>query len=470
MIINKKGFRCSLIKKKIENYMVKTILKNFSITKINIDNNFIEDRLKINPQQEKIKIEITLNNLKNKKLQLNLFQAEDRLKQPNTDDKRKESDLMFDKFFNVETNKEDNKLIFSNKNCEYLAMENDEDDFQINLTTNKSLIFNVKMSSNIQINANQLTDKNANIAFENSNNFELLCEEAKINISNSLVYSNIIINAKNSEIKFDGLYAYRRKPFTNFKLFEESFIKANQIKSMKENYSNENDVLQSGSDINDNKELKIISENSKVDIENIKNFNKFSLRTTEKSNEEKENIEKLNSLNINNIEVRNFDIELNNKNDKLNININHLFENSIFKMRNIDFKNVNIKMHPVLLFNLNVYNTNKGKFQKFLMFENEGYSFCPTVVFDIDKEFPKNYLIGFELIKINKNFKRFVYLLIAMFFTKIIFLSDNSLDNCREYETSFNTLENLPRQISEYKFYQLAMKKKFDKLLENIDK
>lgn len=467
MIINKKGLRAVLNAKSNKGILLRTIFKNFSITKLNIDEHFLHNKLKISPQTQEIKIEFILNNIKDKNLQINLTEEKitNELNNKQEENLNSENSLT-EKLFVYEYNKDENKIIINNK-----PFDDQPNDIHVNLIAKANLLLNIKRSKNIKINAfnKYINEKNTNLSLlfeakENSNSFELSCEESKINITNSLVYSNIIINSIKSEIKCEGLYAFKRKPFSNFKLFEESFLKTNQIKYSEENSTNEINQIKNNPVTNESKDITIFADNSKIEIETIKNFSKLLLRTNEK--EENTN----STIKIDYVETRNFDIELKNPNDKLKINLYHLFENSIFKMKNVDFKYINIKMHPMLLFNLNVYNTNKGKFQKNLIFDNEGYSFCPTVVFEIDKEFPKNYLVGYELVKISKYFKWFMFVMISMFFTKIIFLSNNSLENWKDFEANLNTLDNLPRQISEYKFYQLAMRKKFDKLLDNIDK
>jgi len=466
MIINKKGINSILNPKISKSYLIGLIFKKFSITKLNINNGFLQNKLSIiSPQTENIQIEFNLHNIKENNLQINIIEVKEEKtnEQSNREDNYLNSDdyNSIEKLFDYKFEKDKNKIIISNK-----PFENKEDDIQINLLIKANLLFNIKRSKRITISAISLMKKN-NInknlfeTKENMNSFKLSCEESKIDITNTLIYSNIFINAIKSEIKCESLYAFQRKPFTNFKLFEESFLKTNQIMFSGENSMNETTQLKNNSDINQLKDISIIADNSQIEIDKIKNFNRFFLRTNEVFS---------NSIKINYIEISNFDIELNNSNDKLKINLYHLFENSIFKMKNIDFKNINIKLHPMLLFNLNVFNTNKEKFQKHLIFENEGYSFCPTIVFEIDKEFPKNYLVGYELIKISKYFKWFMYVIFLMFFTKIILLSDNCLENYNDFDANLNTLDNLPRQISEYKFYQLAVKKKFDKLLEKIER
>jgi len=467
MIINKFQIRNEIKSKCLSNCLFKILSKNLTTSKINFDFYSLNKLIgKINTN-EKLNFEFKINDFENHLIQINIQdQLNSKLSEADRNQEviKNEHNSYYDdnlniieKFFECEYKIEENKIIAKTKNINKIREDNLTEKIDINFNLISNLNLRIKNSKNIKIEAFDFKSNQQTLLGPQNNyfNFDLDCENSKVKINKNILYSNIKIKALNSEIKCQELYSNRRFPDSNFKNFEEALLNSREKEEILPEYQSD-------------KEININTENSILEIDKIKNFNSLNLSSNSNWNlDEDKNQNNHSIIKINSLEVRHFDIQLN-PNDKLKMNLYHLVENSIFRMKNIDFGKVIIKIHPMLIFNLNVYNTNKGKFQKNLIFDNEGYSFCPTIIFDIDKELPKNYLIGYELVKFSKYFKIFWKILILSLFVKILFLSDNCLDNCSEIETSFNTINNLHREISEYKFYQLAMKNKFNKLLENI--
>ncbi len=463
MIFVKNKLTNYTIKKSWKNFFLKAISQKFSNIRMNLDNDFLKKRNFNLISKQESNFEFKLKNLEDKNFVLNLLDSNIKQK-----DNIKDDTDLFDELFKIEFIEEENKLKIENKEELLLFSENKDFKLEINLYNHSNLFFKIDNSDNIIINSDSIQNNNDNNLFKSIDNLKKLeidSTNSKIIFNKDLIYSNIKISALNSFIKCNGLFSNKRALKANFINFEEAFAKKD-IKELEENKNNNS--LDNKNRVN--KELSITLQKSKIEIGKIQNYNKFILRTnTNISSNTDNNQNPLDNSEIKFgfIEVKNFDFELN-EHDRLDMNLYHLFENSLFKMKNINFNETSIKIHPILFFNLNIYNTNKGKFQKNLFFDNEGYSFCPTIVFDIDKEFPKNYLVGYNLIKIPKSLKLFFISLLALFLIKILILSNNNLNNCKDNETSLNTLNNLPKEYSEYKFYQLAMKAKFNKLLNNI--
>ena len=73
MILNKKVLRLVLNVERSKGYILGVMLKNFSITKLNIDNRFFQTKFNLSTQIQKLNIELNLNDLNENKLQFNLI-------------------------------------------------------------------------------------------------------------------------------------------------------------------------------------------------------------------------------------------------------------------------------------------------------------------------------------------------------------------------------------------------------------
>lgn len=138
--------------------------------------------------------------------------------------------------------------------------------------------------------------------------------------------------------------------------------------------------------------------------------------------------------------------------DLVYLNVYDIFDNSILKsalendlLKNSIEKNIHIKIHPMLLFGINVYQAFNKKFLSFLIFDREGFSFCPTILIEANKEFNKKELIGYELVRFHQG-KYFKYVL--------AFLA------CSIFFTLFNTKEDTMENYSEFQHYKFFLRKK----------
>lgn len=464
MIFNRKFIKnISNTNKNIQTNIFRITLRKFSDMKFNINQEFLKGLISRDIYTQKINYEINLHDLKDQKLKLKIHKN---FMLDNSINSEKLKNLYDYSFIKAE-----NKVSFTYKKAN-IEDHISTDEIEMNFNMDSNFTFNISKSANIIIESDLIIKNKLQADNSTAPNIKLNCNESKVLFKNDFVFSNVKINAINSNLISDGFYSYTRKPKNDFELYEESLAKNKSLSNREEEADTEERIID------------LTLDNSYLKIESIKHYNKLNIKTNNSHMmsksldntqiieiEPKHSLKGFISQNINNInikyaDIRNFYIELK-EGDKMMINFYHIYENSIFKMRNINFADIDMKFHPFLLFNLNIYDAFKAKFVKFLTFDNEGYSFCPTILFDIDKEIPKNYVVGSGLVQIPKLLKWFLIYLISMLFIKAIFLSDNSLDNCYYYEDSFNTLNNLPQEISDYKIYQIAVKKKLNKLLED---
>jgi hypothetical protein len=491
----------NIIHSKINIYNNLNLSRNFSSTEMKqiiFNNDLIYDLQKQEKNYEinSLKFKFSEKNIEN--LKLNLFMNEKNKEITPLNFNKLENKKNFEEIFDYEI--EEEKGNDNNINIIKFQVKNYEKICEIFIPLRKNLFFdiffikNLKIFTDINENENNLFDREINL----ENNIYFSLENSSIEIINNLLVKNLEIKLKNSEfISSNGkIFSFNKKLFRNFKNFEDGFdrnllgIENNKNKYLNNlgdiiNIKNENENIltkQNPNNYNYNynpnfnfKERNILinTENSKIYIKDIKNFNNLKIESIKNNDINYNNFNEisLNKLSINKFEFYFFE------GDKVNINLFHLVENSLFKIKKIepdidkdkeeDFIKIKFKIHPLLIFNLNVYNLFNNKFQKHLFFDNEGYSFCPTIIFDIDRLIPKNFLVGYYLISYPKIILRVFKLLILLFIIKIFFLCENNNNNLLDNDTNLNTLNNLHSDITEYKMYQMLLKKKLNNFLND---
>ena len=183
-------------------------------------------------------------------------------------------------------------------------------------------------------------------------------------------------------------------------------------------------------------------------IESCVDFNAGEQKIEEKNSESSNN-----TLSIDNFYSNSFDIRLSD-NDKLDINLYEISDNSNLQFRKCN--NFKLRIHPVLLCGINVFQEFNKKFMKVLFFEDEGFIQSPTLVLNGDKEMKKKDITGWELVKLKDNRYLKIFILISFLsFVVSLFVNDDG---------DFN------RKYSEFKLYQVYLKKTLENYLENIEK
>jgi len=463
-------------KKNFQNNFSYSLLRNFSTKKI-----FFNDHLLNNLQKNEKKIEIksmkfkisekNFENFKNFKIKFFL------------DEKN------FDKNFNEEDNKKNFAEIFhfeEEENFMNFELKNFAEISEVKIPLRKNLYFELFFVKNLKIfsdlNEGNLFDKEINL--DNEINFSL--ENSSVELMNTFLVKNLKIDLKNSEFINKGeIISYNKKLLGNFKDFENGFdrnllglenIENNNTNTNKNNNTPKEIEISPLTKLNNFKfdikerNISIKAINSTININYIKNFSCLKIESNKDTNNDIIEINDINDSNnnisINKLSLNKFEFNIL-EGDKININLFHVTENSLFKLNKFNTDFIKFKIHPLLIFNLNVYNLFNNKFQKQLFFDNEGYSFCPTILFDIDRQIPKNFLVGYNLISLPKIISKILKIFMLLFLIKIFFLCENNSENLLDNETNFNTLNNLNNDITEYKMYQMLMKQKLNNFLND---
>jgi hypothetical protein len=187
--------------------------------------------------------------------------------------------------------------------------------------------------------------------------------------------------------------------------------------------------------------------NSSITIKNYLhcgNFDCKSIVTEEVSSFPSNNI-----ININNFSSNSFNFSLN-PNDKLSMHVYDLTDNSHLKCNK---ETSNIRIHPLLLISLNIYEVLNGKFMSLLMMGREGYVFCPTILIDTNVELKKQDLMAWEMIRMGNNYKSKLFYILLLYFVWLI----------------LNSKEKVAQDISEFKLYQLFLKKTLNDYISNLE-
>jgi hypothetical protein len=320
-----------------------------------------------------------------------------------------------------------------------------------------------------------------NLKIHNSTNFKNIIQEDEMialaqhfispNAFNPL-FNQISFTVFNSTVhfeKFDHKFVNKEYNY-DFKLIKANvYIKKFFCYKMNIN-SKDSDMIidklfgyKSGteSDPYANNEVKIESSNSTIQIKNF--INCGILKYDGSIGEDYPEIN--NNILINHFSSNSFIMKLT-ENDLININVYDMYDNSLIKVKGIEHHhdivgdninhetnkfntNITLRIHPMLLFGINIYQHITQKFLGFLFFDKEGYSFCPTIILDINKELKKKDVIGYEMYTENKYIKYSFIALIILFFYNLFTTKENSL----EYHSMFV-------------HYQLFLKKKFEDYVE----
>jgi hypothetical protein len=167
-------------------------------------------------------------------------------------------------------------------------------------------------------------------------------------------------------------------------------------------------------------------------------------------NANNDNPDNSNTLSIDNFTSNSFDLRLSEK-DKFNMNLYEILDNSNLEFKNSD--NLKIRVHPVLLCGINVFQEFNKKFMKILFFEDEGFIQSPNLVLNGDKLLKKGDITGWELVKLRD----------TRYLQRIIFISIFAF----VFSLFLNEKNDLNRKYSDFKLYQLFLKKTLEDYLEN---
>lgn len=316
----------------------------------------------------------------------------------------------------------------------------------------------------------------------NTERLQIQLTNCDLRIHNSTHFKNEISDSEGSQIKIKPNFlnpALNKVSFTfdksivNFEKFDHKFVN--------HEYSYNLDI-KNGSNINIKKifiyEMDISIASSRLEIDKIMGYKK----SESENNQTKNNLKidassssiniknfincghlELNSINDgetlshhfnNNIEINNFtsnsfDMKLVD-NDNLILSVYEISDNSRVKY---NFHNSRVRIHPLLLNAVNVYEVLTNKFMSLLMMGRDGYVFCPTIVLDTNQEIKKRDIQAWEMFRI-KNSKYYKYLILLFLYLFICV---------------FTVEEKVNHEVSLFKHYQLFFKKTVDNYLKSLN-
>jgi hypothetical protein len=193
--------------------------------------------------------------------------------------------------------------------------------------------------------------------------------------------------------------------------------------------------------------LKIVTSSSSINIKNFINCGHLELNCLGDSEIQSHHYN--NNIEINNFTSNSFDLELFD-NDNLNFSIYEISDNSRIKY---NFHNGRVRIHPLLLNAVNIYEVLTNKFMSLLMMGRDGYVFCPTIVFETNQELKKRDIQAWEMFKIKKSrYYKYLVFLFLYFFIRV-----------------FTVEETVNHEVSLFKNYQLFFKKTVDNYLKSLN-
>ena len=276
---------------------------------------------------------------------------------------------------------------------------------------------NKKCFSYINWNENKVNPKEEVMNKYKNNNYDFIkTNNDNSSIRNLSCYKNVLISNCNDEFTVDSLQ-------------EEKVITIN---------NSDLNISIDNNKINDNGMLILLCSNSNIKLLNNMNnieltiqVDNSELRMKAISNSKFNLISNNSVIKITNMENSEFNIYSYNDDITIN-NIDVLKNNSLLKIKEAKSNNnFYITLKTLLL--SNIYYTKTAKFEKPSFLDREGYSFCPTLVIDSDKEYSKSSFIS------NTDLKRSIKKILLSAFGVIGFLL--IIDYQNNYKDKLSTNE-----------------------------
>ena len=260
-------------------------------------------------------------------------------------------------------------------------------------------------------------------------------EFANLNISDfDIEFASSFITFNDSSFTLN-INSNREELFFKVINSEVTFIKEASINGLKMFiYAKDSSLYFPG--LVENVDYTLLSEKSRVKITSMKNSTLSLI-----SEDSEINIKRLKDIEFNIYSLR----------DKLNISkIDIIKYNSLIKVNQsiIESQGFFITYRTLLL--SNIYFSKTGKFEKSLLLDREGYSFCPTLIINSDKEYNKRQYVTYA------DFNNGVFKILLVMLGFIISLS------IIELQESYTSNINLNEKYTFFKYSQIAIANKIN--------